>query len=121
MIRRRVGLWVVLAAVLVSTSVVPAFAHSADGTYTASDGCKFDWVDVDRYSPPMYAADMRERGGNTCTYVRAKIHVKEGSWVTRQDTDNSHAYVRGYGATDMAWVAHNWKKNGVWKGWRKYH
>lgn len=107
---------VVLALTLMA---VPALAHNLSGHYTSSDGCQFDWLDVD--SSGAHAADMRETSGNSCDYVRAKIRVLEsGSWVIRQDTDASHSYVTGVSATNMDYVDHNWA-NPTWKGFRKNH
>jgi len=116
---RRFAFPLLAGGLVALTLSLPAAAHTLSGTFTASDGCKFDWVDIDDYA--IEAADMVERG-ETCLYIRAKIRVLEaGTWITRQDTDTSHAYVAGSNSTDLDWVDHNWRNPSPWKGFRRDH
>lgn len=118
MVSKSKASFVAMLALALALTAVPALAHNLSGHYSASDGCQFDWVDVD--SLGAHAADIVETGGNSCDYVQAKIRVLEsGYWVIRQDTDASHSYVSA-SASDMDYVDHNWA-NPVWYGFRKDH
>ncbi len=119
--RRTRTVLIVAALVAVIGTATPVLAHNRSGTFASSNGCTFDWTDLDVWYLERYA-ELRERS-SSCDSLQAKIRVKEnGSWITRQDTDASFAKIQGHGATDMAWADHNYFKAGSpWLGFRRWH